>query len=214
MSLYIPAHFRVDDPETLFAFISDNAFGTLVTTGPDGLHVSHIPFIPERSGDGKLRLLGHVARANPQASAIDTATDLVAIFQGPHAYVSPRWYEHHPAVPTWNYAVAHVRGRIAPLDEFELRDLLGRLSTKYEGDRPDAWRVDKAPAPFIEGLVGVIRGFAVEVERVEGKFKLSQNRPGDDAQRVADALESQGEASLAALMREHLPARQEVKSKP
>jgi transcriptional regulator len=212
MSLYVPAHFRIDDPETLFGFISDNAFGTLVTSGPKGLHVSHIPFVPERGDDGKLRLLGHVARANPQADALEGATDLVAIFQGPHAYVSPTWYEHHPAVPTWNYAVAHVRGRITPLDEFELRDLLGRLSAIYEGDRPEAWRIDRQPAPFIEGLVGVIRGFAIEVERVEGKFKLSQNRPGNDAKRVADALEARGDRELAALMREHPPVRQEVKS--
>ncbi len=206
MSLYIPAHFRIDDPETLRAFIDANAFGTLVTAGPTGIHVSHIPFVIERAPEG-LRLLGHVARANPQANALAEATDVVAIFQGPHAYVSPTWYEHHPAVPTWNYAVAHVRGRLAPLDEFELRDLLGKLSSKYEGDRPNAWRIDKAPSDFINNLVGTITGFSVAVERVEGKFKLSQNRPGQDAKRVADALEREGEVALASLMREHPPAR-------
>jgi len=206
MSLYIPAHFRIDDPETLRAFIEANAFGTLVTSGPGGLHVSHIPFVIESAPDG-LRLLGHVARANPQAGALEQATDIVAIFQGPHAYVSPTWYEHHPAVPTWNYAVAHVRGRLSPLDEFGLRDLLGKLSAKYEGDRPGAWRVDAAPGDFIDTLVGTITGFAIAVERVEGKFKLSQNRPGHDAKRVADALEREGEVALASLMREHPPAR-------
>jgi transcriptional regulator len=207
MSLYIPAHFRVDDPDTLQAFIAANAFGTLVTAGPAGLHVSHIPFIPQKAGDGKLRLLGHIARANPQADALGTATDVVAIFQGPHAYVSPSWYEHHPAVPTWNYAVAHVRGRLSALDEFGLRDLLGELSSKYEGDRPDAWRIDQVPGEFLDNMVKVITGFAIEVSRVEGKFKLSQNRPGNDARRVADALEREGEGELATLMREHPPAR-------
>ena len=206
MSLYIPAHFRVEDPETLRAFIAANAFGTLVTAGPKGIHVSHIPFVIEQGPEG-LRLLGHVARANPQANALAEATDVVAIFQGPHAYVSPTWYENHPAVPTWNYAVAHVRGRLAPLDEFELRDLLGKLSSKYEGDRPNAWRIDKAPSDFINNLVGTITGFSIAVERVEGKFKLSQNRPGQDAKRVADALEREGEVALASLMREHPPAR-------
>ncbi len=207
MSLYIPAHFRIDDPRTLHAFIADHAFGTLVTSGPSGLHVSHIPFIPEQGADGKLRLLGHVARANPQAASLETAIDTVAIFQGPHAYVSPTWYENHPAVPTWNYAVAHVRGRIVPLDEFGLRDLLGKLSSTYEGDRPDAWRIDKVPGEFVDNLVKAITGFSIEVERVEGKFKLSQNRPGQDARRVADALETGGERELASLMREHLPSR-------
>jgi len=205
MSLYIPAHFRIEDPETLRAFIEANAFGTLVTAGSRGIHVSHIPFVIEPAPGGQ-RLLGHVARANPQASALEEATDVVAIFQGPHAYVSPTWYEHHPAVPTWNYAVAHVRGRLAPLDEFELRDLLGKLSSKYEGDRPNAWRIDKAPSDFIDNLVGTITGFSLAIERVEGKFKLSQNRPGQDAKRVADALERDGEVALASLMREHPPA--------
>jgi len=206
MSLYIPAHFRIDDPATLRAFIEENAFGTLVCAGPGGIHVSHIPFVVEQVASG-LRLLGHVARANPQADALPKATDIVAIFQGPHAYVSPTWYENHPAVPTWNYAVAHVRGKITPLDEFELRDLLGKLSAKYEGDRPGAWRIDGAPTEFIDNLVGVITGFAIAVERVEGKFKLSQNRPGQDAKRVAEALEREGETALASLMREHPPAR-------
>jgi transcriptional regulator len=206
MSLYIPAHFRVEDPQTLRGFIAANAFGTLVTAGPGGIHVSHIPFVVEQGSEG-LRLLGHVARANPQAKALEVATDVVAIFQGPHAYVSPSWYEHHPAVPTWNYAVAHVRGKLAPLDEFELRDLLGTLSRAYEGDRPNAWRMEKAPGDFIDTLVGTITGFSLAVERVEGKFKLSQNRPGQDAERVADALEREGETALASLMREHPPAR-------
>jgi transcriptional regulator len=168
--------------------------------------VSHIPFVIERDPGGQ-RLLGHVARANPQADALAEATDVVAIFQGPHAYVSPTWYEHHPAVPTWNYAVAHVRGRLEPLDEFELRDLLGKLSSKYEGDRPNAWSIDKAPSDFINNLVGTITGFSLAIERVEGKFKLSQNRPGQDAKRVADALERDGEVAIASLMREHPPAR-------
>ena len=207
MSLYIPSHFRVDDPATLRGFIAEHAFGTLVTAGPEGLHVSHIPFIPELGGDGKLRLLGHVARANPQAAALDSAVDVLAIFQGPHAYVSPTWYENHPAVPTWNYAVAHVRGAVTALDEFELRDLLGKLSSKYEGDGPEAWRVDRVPGDFVDNLVKTITGFSIAVERVEGKFKLSQNRPGADARRVADALETAGERELAALMREHPPAR-------
>jgi transcriptional regulator len=110
-------------------------------------------------------------------------------------------------VPTWNYAVAHVRGRLSALDEFGLRDLLGELSSKYEGDRPDAWRIDQVPGEFLDNMVKVITGFAIEVSRVEGKFKLSQNRPGNDARRVADALEREGEGELATLMREHPPAR-------
>ena len=99
MTLYIPAHFRVDDRDELLAFMRDNAFATLVSSGPGGLHVSHIPFIVERGADGSVRLLGHVARANAQWKELEAAHAVVAIFQGPHAYVSPTWYEHHAAVP-------------------------------------------------------------------------------------------------------------------
>jgi transcriptional regulator len=213
MTLYIPSHFRIDDRDVLREFIEANAFGTLVTAGPGGLHVSHIPFIVETGEGASLRLLGHVARANPQAKALESATHVVAIFQGPHGYVSPTWYENHPAVPTWNYAVAHVHGRVTPMDDAGLRDLVSRLAAKYEAGRPNAWSLEGAPADFIEKLLHVITGFSIAVERIEGKFKLSQNRPGDDAKRVIEALEREGETDLARLMREHLPAREEVKSK-
>lgn len=207
MTLYIPAHFRVDDPRELADFIARNAFGTLVSSGSDGLHVSHIPFLPEVAGDGRLRLLGHVARANGQWQALQRAEHVVAIFEGPHGYVSPSWYEHHPAVPTWNYAVVHAHGKVLPLDEPALRDLLARLSATYEAGRPSPWRMEDLPEEFVARMVGVIAGFAIDVDRLEGKFKLSQNRPGDDAERVIRALENEGEADLAALMREHPPAR-------
>ncbi len=207
MTLYIPAHFRVDDPRSLTAFIERNAFGTLVSSGAGGLHVSHIPFLPETAGDGRLRLLGHVARANGQWQALQQAEHVVAIFGGPHGYVSPSWYAQQPAVPTWNYAVVHAHGQVRPLDEAGLRDLLARLSETYEAGRPAPWRMQDLPGEYVAQMLRLIAGFAIEVERLEGKFKLSQNRPGDDAERVARALDAQGESGLAALMREHPPAR-------
>jgi transcriptional regulator len=207
MTLYVPSHFRIDDPKELAGFIARNAFGTLVSSGEAGLHVSHIPFLPEFSADGRLRLLGHVARANGQWRSLEKAEHLVAIFQGPHGYVSPSWYEHQPAVPTWNYAVVHAHGKARALDEAGLRDLLARLSATYEEGRPSPWRMEDLPAEFVQRMVGAIAGFAIEVDRLEGKFKLSQHRPGDDAGRVIRALEAGGEADLAALMREHPPAR-------
>src|SRR6185369_10504174 len=107
MTLYRPTHFRVDDESALLAFIEAHGFGTLVSAGARGLDVSHIPFVPERGADGRIRLLAHVARANAQWEALAGATHVVAIFEGPHAYVSPTWYSEHPSVPTWNYAVVH-----------------------------------------------------------------------------------------------------------
>ena len=207
MTLYIPAHFRVDDRDELLGLVRDNAFGTLVSSGPGGLLVSHIPFIVERGDEGSVRLLGHVARANPQWKSLEAADAALAIFQGPHAYVSPTWYEHHPSVPTWNYAVVHAQVRARLMDEAALRDLLQRLASKYESGRPSPWRMEDLAPEYVAKMLNAIVGFTLEVERLEGKFKLSQNRPGADAARVASALESEGEGALAALMRAHPPVR-------
>ena len=203
MRLYVPPHFRNDDHDSLYAFVERHAFGTLVSAGPGGLHVSHVPFLPEREA-GKVRLLAHVARANAQWEALEGAQHVLAIFHGPHAYVSPGWYQNHPAVPTWNYAVVHAHGRARLLDEAELHDLVVRLSNAYEAGRPQPWKATELPAAYVSGMLRSIVGFAIEVERLEGKFKLSQNRPAE-IPRVIAALEQDGAADVAALMRDHPP---------
>lgn len=205
MTLYRPTHFRVDDREALLSFIEAHAFGTLVSSGPAGLHVSHIPFVVDRGDDGSTRLLGHVARGNDQWTALEGAQHLVAIFQGPHAYVSPTWYASHPSVPTWNYTVVHAHGSARLMEEPELHELLMRLSSIYEAPNAKPWRMSELPADYVSTMLKAIVGFEIEVERLEGKFKLSQNRPAE-IPRVADALESAGEPELAALVREHAPA--------
>ena len=206
MTFYVPAHFRVDDPQALFSFIERNAFGTLVTAGPAGLDVSHIPFLPERDDSGRVRLLGHVARANGHWQALEGAQHLRAIFEGPHGYVSPGWYQNHPAVPTWNYAVVHASGRARLLEEAELHELLIRLSNVYEAGQERPWRAADLPAAYVSEMLKAIVGFEIEVELLEGKFKLSQNRPAE-APRVIAALEAGGETALAGLMRDHPPSR-------
>jgi len=203
MTFYIPRHFRVDDAATLERFVEANAFGTLVTAGPAGLSVSHVPFLLERGDGGRLRLLGHVARANAHWQELEAAGEALAIFSGPHAYVSPGWYAHHPSVPTWNYATVHARGPARLLPPAELPALLDRLSRTYEDGRPAPWRMEGLPADFTPKLLSAIVGFEVAVERLEGKFKLSQNRAPEDVAGVAAALEREGQAELAALMREH-----------
>jgi len=207
VTLYVPSHFRVEDPKVLDEFISNNAFGTLVSSGAVGLHASHLPFVPERDAAGTLRLHFHLARANPQAAALPEAGQVLAIFQGAHGYVSPTWYENHPAVPTWNYAVVHAHGPIEPMDEAQLLALLEKLSSHYESGRAEPWTLGGTPPGFIEKLIPVITGYTLVVERLDGKFKLSQNRPGNDARRVAEALEAGGDPGLAELMRSHPPRR-------
>lgn len=203
MTLYVPPHFRVDDRDALYAFMEQHAFGTLVTSGPAGMQVSHIPFLPERGEDGAIRLLGHVARGNEQWAALEKAEHLVAIFQGPHAYISPSWYANHPSVPTWNYAVVHAHGKARLMDEAGLHELLMRLSATYEAGNPKPWRMSGLPPAYVSSMLQMIVGFEIEVESLEGKFKLSQNRPAEIA-RVISALEAGGNApELAALMRDH-----------
>lgn len=206
MTLYVPDAFRIDDRERLFDFIARNAFGTLVTGGPAGLQVSHIPFLPERGADGVIRLQGHVARANPQWQGLEQARELLAIFQGPHAYVSPGWYRQHPSVPTWNYTVVHAHGKARLMDEAELHEMLMRLSAAYEDGREKPWRMSQLPAEFVATMLRAIVGFEIAVERIEGKFKLSQNRPAE-IPRVIAALEREGEAALAAFMAENAAAK-------
>jgi transcriptional regulator len=200
MTLYIPQHFRVDDPAALAGFIEANAFGTLVTSSRAGLHVSHVPFVLEREEGAGMRLLGHVARANAQWEALEGADHVLAVFQGPHAYVSPGWYQQHPSVPTWNYAAVHASGRARLMDEAELHALLMTLSSTYEAGREKPWRMSELPAAYVDSMLKMIVGFELTVERLEGKFKLSQNRPAE-VPRVIEALEREGAAGMAALMR-------------
>lgn len=204
MTLYAPPAFRLEEPDRLFEFVEQNAFATLVCSGTDGLQVSHIPLMAERDSSGKVRLLGHVARANAQWQALEAASQVMAIFHGPHAYVSPGWYEQHPAVPTWNYAVVHAHGKARLIDEAALLDLLFALSGRYEAGRAKPWKLSEQPAAFVSSLLQAIVGFEIEVDRLEGKFKLSQNRPGEIA-RVIEALDRE-EPRLAALMRSHAVA--------
>jgi transcriptional regulator len=205
MTLYLPEHFRVDDFDAQLAFIERNGFADLVSASSTGeLHVSHVPLLARREGASGLRLLGHVARANPHWQALESAASLRAIFWGPHAYVSPSWYANHPSVPTWNYAVVHAHGRARLVDEAELHETLLELSAAYEAGRPNPWRMSELPAPYVDSMLKHIVGFEIEVERLEGKFKLSQNRPAEVA-RVTEELEREGAVELAALMREHTP---------
>jgi transcriptional regulator len=199
MTVYIPRHFSADDPAVLKDFVNANAFGTLVTSHGVDTMVSHIPFVTEQRGE-EFILHGHVARANPHWRAIEGVTSLV-IFQGPHGYVSPTWYEKKPSVPTWNYTVVHAHGTARLVDDTALERTLDRLSGEYEASNAEPWRMYDLERGYMDTMMRAIVGFEFKVERLEGKFKLSQNRIPADQQRVIAALESSGQGELAALMR-------------
>jgi transcriptional regulator len=207
--VYLPPAFTETRPEVLVAHIERHPFGLLVTHGAGGLVTSRIPFVAERHGD-RLVLQGHLARPNPQVAHLAQGGEVLAIFTGPHAYVSPTWYGAGPAVPTWNYADVHAYGAVRTVeDEAWLRGFLERLSHRYEAGNPEPWRMAAQPANYLAGMLRGIVGFEIEVARLEGKFKLSQNRPATDRPRIIAALEAEGDpdgAAVAALMREREPA--------
>jgi transcriptional regulator len=203
--VYLPPAFTETREEILVAHIEQHDFGLLVTQGSAGLIASQIPFLIARR-DGQLYLEGHIALANPQGDDFDGAADVLAIFAGPHAYISPSWYQAGPAVPTWNYAAVHAYGaarRIADPDW--LRDLVDRLSRRHEAREAAPWRMDVLPEPYIASMLTGIVGVEIAVRRLEGKFKLSQNRPATDRPRIIAALERREDPesrAVAQLMRE------------
>jgi transcriptional regulator len=166
--------------------------------------VSHLPFVLDPATGQHGTLYAHVARQNPQWQDFDGSREVLAIFQGPHGYISPRWYRPGNAVPTWNYATVHAWGvpRIVE-DPAAARRQQSALTAAYEGDRSDAWSLDTQPDAYIEGMLHGIVTFELPIARLEGKYKLSQNRSSEDRTGIVAGLRatgSAGDAELARLM--------------
>jgi transcriptional regulator len=204
LMVYLPPHFTETDPATLAAHIERYDFALLVTHGANGMIASQIPVLSE-TRDGRLYLQGHLARPNPQGADLDDTSEALVIFTGPHAYISPSWYETGPAVPTWNYASVHAYGPARRIDDAAWLDaFLHRLSSRHEAREPKPWRMDDEPRPYLDGMLKGIVGLEIAVTRCEGKFKLSQNRPAADRPRIIAALEAredQESQGVAQLMR-------------
>ena len=206
--MYIPVAFSETDLTKLHDFIEENSFGLLVTQ-VDGLpFATHLPFLLERKSGQHGTLVGHVARANPhwQEAAGQAA---LAIFSGPHAYISPTWYEAEQAVPTWNYAAVHVYGKVQIIeDESGLLKIVQDMVRVYEQAMPQPWSFDGS-AKFVKRLLAQIVGFRIEIEKIEGKFKLNQNHPVERRRKVERALQRRGDENalaVAAMMQAMLPA--------
>lgn len=202
--MYLPKSFQETRVDVLHALMRDYPFATIVMQGEDGLVANHVPL--ELVGDASLH--GHVARGNELAKA-DGAQVLV-IFHGADGYVSPSWYpskhETGREVPTWNYAVIHVRGRLRVVeDQSWLRQLLERLTDRHEASQAKPWHVSDAPEDHIEKMLRLIVGIDIAIERIEGKFKLSQNHPDANRAGVLQGLaerDGRGDVELAELMQQ------------
>ena len=207
MSLYVPRHFDAGDRVAIARLLHDHPFATLVTPTAGEPQLSHLPLLWVGDCEPFGTLLGHFARVNPHAAA--AAAESIAIFHGPHAYVSPSWYaDPAAAVPTWNYAVVHAHGTIKLAREpAETRAILDVLIHRFESGRESPWQIGLDPAQM-DAMVGAIVGFRMKIKRMDAKFKLSQNRAPDDRARVAAALAAEGCAdaeATAAWMREYVP---------
>jgi transcriptional regulator len=197
--MYRPPLFREDRVEVQHELIRTNPLGLLITAGAGGLIANPMPILVDADGSeyGTLRL--HLARANPQVAELAAVSECLAVFQGPQAYVTPSWYptkqETGKVVPTWNYATVHAWGRPTLTDDPDwLRRQLDDLTGLLEGSRPDPWQVDDAPAPFVTAQLRGIIGVEIPISRLEGKWKMSQNRPGADKRGVVDGFREQGNA--------------------
>lgn len=203
--MYTPAHFSESRPKVLHDLIRQFPLGTLVTHSENGLDANHLPFEldPSQGAEGVLR--AHVARNNLLWQTLRADDEVMVVFRADDAYISPNWYpskaETHRQVPTWNYRVVHAHGRITVRDDERfVRGLVARLTRHHEADQPQPWKMGDAPADYIDGLLRSIVGLEIRITRLEGKFKLSQNREARDRTQAAHALQQTGHSSLGQAM--------------
>jgi len=202
--MYLPEHFEQARADELLRTIAAHPFGALVLKGPDGLDANHLPFLVD---DDKKKLLAHVARANPLWKDVKDGDEALVIFRAGDTYISPNWYpskqEHHRQVPTWNYRVVHVHGKISIRDDASfVRGVVARLTSIHEAQTgsPQPWKMTDAAPGYIDQMVSAIVGIEIEVTRIVGKWKLSQNKEERDRVNAAAELRKRGEEEISAAM--------------
>ncbi len=210
--MYRPDHFRVDDLPQMHALMRARPFVALISGGAEGLYASHLPTVLKNGGSyGVIEF--HLARANPHWQELARGNEALMIFQGPEAYITPNWYpskaEHGKVVPTWNYAVVHAYGRPEVMqDKGWLRHHVAELTAQQEAKETKPWSPSDAPENFIEGMLRGIVGFRFAITRLEGKWKMSQNREMKDREGVVKGIGNRGEGDdleVAGIVRRHLP---------
>lgn len=204
--MYVPPHFQLTHAEEARALMRARPFATLVSTGEDGApFVTHLPLLFEDDGSAHGKLIGHVARANPHWRLFDRGGKTLAVFHGPHAYISPTWYTSPNLVPTWNYTTVHAYGTPRPLaDAADALSVVERLASFFEASLPDPWSTARLPAGNALAQMKGIVAFEMPVDRLEAKAKVGQNRLAVDQRSAADALAAQGgedNTAIAGLMR-------------
>jgi transcriptional regulator len=205
--MYQPKHYEETRKEELHRLITDYPFGALVVHGPDGLDANHIPFELHADNGEHGHLIAHVARANPVWKDMADGSEALVIFRGADAYISPNWYpskhEQHKQVPTWNYRIVHVHGRLRIRDDERfVRGVVARLTRRHEAGTGDArpWKMTDSAPEYIDQLLTMIVGIEIEITRMIGKWKLSQNKEERDRVNAAAELRKRGEQEISAAM--------------
>ncbi|MCJ2376422.1 FMN-binding negative transcriptional regulator [Vibrio sp. ZSDZ34] len=209
--MHIPAKFKQDDVEELISVIQQYPFATLVSNSVDGLDAMHLPFLLDRVGD-ELVLKGHIAKANPLWKKVNSGADVLVIFNCPNCYISPNHYptkaQNGKAVPTWNYVVVHVQGKVSYSHDPEwIYKVIDNLTTIHEAGSDTPWSIEDAPAKFIEKMLPAVVGVEIEVTSIVGQWKLSQNQPSVNKQGVFDsliAMDDSNSQGVAVMVRAHL----------
>ena len=208
--MYLPPHFAVTEPAALHQLMRAHPLGALITHGEGGLDANHLPF-EFASGEGEHGVLrAHVARNNPLWQEVKEGQEVLVIFRAAEGYISPNWYPskqaHHQQVPTWNYAVVHAHGRIRVRDDARfVRRLLATLTRTQEAAEPAPWKMADAPRDYLEAMVAAVVGIEIEIDRLVGKFKLSQNKEEADRQGAIQGARGRGGEVLASAMEEAVP---------
>ena len=184
--MYIPPFNRVEDRQSINAFVHAHAFATLITNAEGKTLASHLPVLFDEKEN---RLRSHMARANEQWKQLANGGEVLCIFHGPHAYISPSWYEEQHTVPTWNYAAVHVYGKPSLVDEAALKQIVFDTTAKFESGMPQPWKIPLSEKE-IAAMLKAIVGFKIDIARVEGKFKLGQNRSREDQEKMLRNLQS------------------------
>lgn len=212
LSVYTPALFVENRVEVLDQFIQEHPFGILISNGPEAPQATHVPMYLVRENGATAALRCHLARANPHWRTFESSPSVLAIFSGAHYYVTPSWYpstkEHGRVVPTWNYVTVHATGKARIFEGDELVEHVAELTRRQEARFENPWSIEDAPAEYVEALAKAIVGVEISIERLEGKWKLSQNRPSADQAAVIQGLEkiaSPASLEMAELMKAGQP---------
>ncbi|MBU6424625.1 MAG: FMN-binding negative transcriptional regulator [Chloroflexi bacterium] len=191
--MYRPQHFREERLDVLHAIMERNSFATLVSAGPDGIVATHVPVLLDRAAGRLGTLRGHIARANDHWKHWASGAEMLVIFRGPHAYVSPSWYATSGRVPTWNYLAVHAYGTPRLVEDPDaLRRLVDETTHRYEDGFETPWRMSSVEPKVIDGLLDAVVGFETPIARLEGKRKLGQNRSRADREEMAAGLRAHG----------------------